>query len=148
MNNPRIGGLLNLLVPGRGAFYAGKRLRRFHTYTTYPVVVVVLGKVAVPLLADFLVDAACGDPGDIGQSTLQGIAGLVILPLWLSLFPTGVLCVKRHNKKLAPSEIEAKKLVEQGSSAVKVRKLQEMLNAGLITQEDCEEKKRDLVSRF
>ncbi len=144
--NPWIGGLLNLLIPGLGRFYAGDRAGCVVTLLTFPLVLAVCAYFPV-LLVDFL--RVSDYPGDIPQlSTLQGLAGIVIVLFWLALFPSGYFFVKRYNKKLATSVPEPGRPTEQEHPETKLKKLQEMLSAGLITQEDYESKKADILSKM
>jgi len=146
--NPWIGGLLNLFLPGLGRFYAGDKLGGCATIITFPLALAALAVFVVPLLVPIVVDATGGDPGDIAESTMQGIAGLVILLPWLMMFPSGYLFVKRYNKKLVTSVPETKSPTGQEHPEAKLKKLQEMLSAGLITQEDYEAKKADILSKM
>jgi hypothetical protein len=146
--NPWIGGLLNLLIPGLGRLYAGDKLGGCATMITFPLALAALAVFVVPLLVSILVDATGGRSRDITESTMQGIAGLIIFLLWLAMFPSGYFFVKRYNKKLAASAPESKSLTEQEHPEAKLKKLQEMLSTGLITQEDYETKKADILSKM
>lgn len=146
--NPWIGGLLNLLLPGLGRFYAGDKLGGCFTMITFPLALAALAVFAVPLLVSILVDATGGSSRGITESTMQGIAGLIILLFWLAMFPSGYFFVKRYNRKLAASAPESKSPTEQEHPEARLKKLQEMLNAGLITQEDYEAKKADILGKM
>jgi len=146
--NPWMGGFLNLLIPGLGRFYAEDRLGGCLTMITFPLLIGALAVFVIPLIVAMLVDASGGNSGDIAQGTMQIIAGLVVFLLWLTLFPGGYLFVKRYNKKLAASVPGPYATQDQDTPESKLKKLQEMLNAGLITQEDYEVKKAEILSRM
>ena len=146
--NPWIGGLLNLLIPGLGRYYAGDRLGGVLTLIIFPLALIALAVFVVPLLVSILVNATGGNPSEIAQSTMQGITALVIVLLWLAMFPSGYAFVKRYNKKRAASVPETKRPTEPQDPEAKLKKLQEMRSAGLITQEDYETKKADILSKM
>ncbi|MFH2040486.1 MAG: SHOCT domain-containing protein [Chloroflexota bacterium] len=146
--NPWLGGFLNLLLPGLGRFYAEDRMGGCLTMITFPLAVGALAVFVLPLVVAMVVDATGGNSADIAESTMQIIAGFVVFLLWLTLFPGGYLFVKRYNKKLAASVPELRGPLEQDQPEAKLKKLQEMLNAGLITQEDYEVKKAEILSRM
>lgn len=142
--NPWIGGLLNLLVPGLGVFYTGERSRGCGVFVSV-MFLVVLCPFVVPLFLGLTIEAT---GASISQTTMQGIVGIAIVLLWLAMFPSGYFFVKRYNKKLAASVPETKGPTEQEHPEAKLKKLQEMLSAGLITQEDYETKKADILSKM
>ena len=146
--NPWLGAILNLILPGLGRFYAGDRMGGCLTMITFPLLMGALAVFVIPLLVAMLVDATGGNSGDIAESTMQIVAGLVVLLLWLTLFPSGYLFVKRYNKKLAASVPEPYATKDQDTPDSKLKKLQEMLNTGLITQEDYEVKKAEILSKM
>ena len=144
--NPWIGGLLNLLVPGLGVFYTGERGRGCSVFVGF-IFLVVLCPFVVPLFVGLTIEAT-GASISISQTTMQGIVGIAIVLLWLAMFYGGYSFVKRYNDKLAASVPETKRPTEQEGPEAKLKKLQEMLSTGLITQEDYETKKADVLSRM
>ena len=146
--NPWIAGLLNVLIPGLGWLYTHGLLRFIVHLILNGVIGVAFLLVANLLLAPILgmdvLEGTNASPQSI-QSTAIGIMGLLYV---LMLFSEGYGSARSRNRKLAASAGEAQKLQEQESLEAKLRRLQELASAGLITQEDYEAKKADLLDEM
>jgi hypothetical protein len=134
--NPLIAGLLNILIPGLGHLYLGHWPGCILWFFGYAVI----GGI-VFFIASF-VERSFGDH-------LQGLPTIILILLFvLMLFNDAFTFAKRQNKKAALAMPETKKSEEQEDTQAKLKKFQEMFNAGLITKEDYERKKADILSRM
>jgi len=133
--NPLVAGFLNLLIPGLGHLYLG----RWPGCILWFFIYIVTGGILFSL-ANYV---------ERFGKYQQGLPILIASLLYaFLLFSDGVTFATRQNKKVALTSHETKKSDEQEDTQAKLKKLQEMFNAGLITQEEYESKKTDILSRM
>lgn len=133
--NPFIAGLLNVLIPGLGHLYLG----RWPGCILWAFLYIAAGGVLI-----FLANYA--EKSGHYQSGLPIIiAGFLYAFL---LFSDGVTFANRQNKKTALVTPDTPKTDAPEDTQTKLKKLQEMFNAGLITEQDYENKKTDLLAKM
>lgn len=133
--NPLIAGFLNVLIPGLGHLYLGHWPGCILWFFLY----IAAGGVLI-FLANYAEKS-----GHFQSGLPIIIAGILYAFL---LFSDGITFANRHNKKAALAAPDTSKTDGPEDTQTKLKKLQEMFNAGLITQQEYESKKADILSKM
>ncbi|MBN1452505.1 MAG: hypothetical protein JW963_15930 [Anaerolineales bacterium] len=136
--NPLLAGLLNMLVPGSVNIYIRRKWRKF--------ILTFIGMGLVLAIAVWLgTSLQSARFFSLPQGLCPGILALIVL---VPLFLNGLNAAKEHNKILEDKVLyQSRKPVPQDDDDEQLKKIQEMRDEGLISEQQYNTRKSKVVSK-